>query len=86
MVGFHAAERGIGYGQRCIGTHRGQLPTSMAGFTISLTFAAVNATKNSEVSTSDSTWLVAGSLTARQYFQEDPHIAQLATTIYNRVD
>jgi hypothetical protein len=40
----------------------------------------------SEVSTSDSTWLVAGALTARQYFQEDRQIARLATTIYERVD
>jgi hypothetical protein len=42
--------------------------------------------RTSEVSTSDSTWLVAGALTARQYFQEDPQIARLATTIYERVD
>ena len=40
----------------------------------------------SEVSTSDSTWLVVGALTARQYFQEDPQIARLASTIYERVD
>ncbi len=42
--------------------------------------------RTSEVSTSDSTWLVAGALTARQYFQEDQQIAQLASTIYQRVD
>jgi hypothetical protein len=42
--------------------------------------------RTSEVSTSDSTWLVAGALTARQYFQEDRQIAQFATTIYERVD
>ena len=42
--------------------------------------------RNSEVSTSDSTWLVAGALTARQYFREDPQIVELATSIYNRVD
>src|SRR5215472_7454325 len=40
----------------------------------------------SEVSTSDSTWLVAGALTARQYFREDPEIARLAGEIYDRVD
>jgi hypothetical protein len=40
----------------------------------------------SEVSTSDSTWLVAGSLTARQYFKEDTEIARLALKIYDRVD
>jgi hypothetical protein len=40
----------------------------------------------SEVSTSDSTWLIAGALTARQYFREDPEIAKLATDIYERVD
>jgi len=40
----------------------------------------------SEVSVSDSTWLVAGALTARQYFREDPEIVQLATKIYERVD
>lgn len=40
----------------------------------------------SEVSTSDSTWLVAGALTARAYFHEDSQIAQLATHIYDRVD
>lgn len=40
----------------------------------------------SEVSTSDSTWLVAGALTARQYFREEPRIAQLASAIYERVD
>jgi hypothetical protein len=41
---------------------------------------------NSEVSTSDSTWLVAGALTARQYFHEDEEIAQLARKLYERVD
>lgn len=40
----------------------------------------------SEVSTSDSTWLVAGALTARQYFSEDQEIGKLATLIYERVD
>ena len=40
----------------------------------------------SEVSVSDSTWLVAGSLTARQYFPEDAEIVRLATKIYERVD
>ena len=40
----------------------------------------------SEISTSDSTWLAAGALTARQYFQEDSEIAQNATAIYERVD
>ena len=40
----------------------------------------------SEVSTSDSTWLVAGALTARQYFPEDAEIRRLATLIYERVD
>jgi hypothetical protein len=42
--------------------------------------------RNSEISTSDSTWLVAGALTARQYFHEDNDIAQLATKLYERVD
>jgi hypothetical protein len=41
---------------------------------------------NSEVSVSDSTWLFAGALTARQYFAEDPEIARLAMKIYQRVD
>jgi hypothetical protein len=41
---------------------------------------------DSEVSTSDSTWLVAGALTARQYFHEDHEIVQMATEIYERVD
>jgi hypothetical protein len=40
----------------------------------------------SEVSTSDSTWLLAGALTARQYFREDPEIAKHASQIYERVD
>lgn len=40
----------------------------------------------SEVSTSDSTWLVAGALTVRQYFREDAEIGRLATQIYERVD
>jgi hypothetical protein len=40
----------------------------------------------SEVSVSDATWLFAGALTARQYFQEDPEIARLAMKIYQRVD
>ncbi len=42
--------------------------------------------RTSEVSTSDSTWLTAGALTARQFFHEDPEIARLATAIYGRVD
>jgi hypothetical protein len=42
--------------------------------------------RNSEVSTSDSTWLVAGALTARQYFKDDLQIVELATKVYDRVD
>lgn len=40
----------------------------------------------SEVSVSDSTWLVAGALTAGQCFREEPEIARLAKKIYERVD
>lgn len=40
----------------------------------------------SEVSVSDSTWLVAGVLTAGQYFREEPEMARLAKKIYERVD
>lgn len=40
----------------------------------------------SEVSTSDSTWLLAGALTARQCFQEDQEIRKLASHIYERMD
>jgi len=40
----------------------------------------------SEVSVSDSTWLFAGALTAKQYFSEDHEIARLADKIYQRVD
>jgi hypothetical protein len=42
--------------------------------------------RTSEVSTSDSTWLVAGALTARQYFHDDTQIVRHATAIYERVD
>jgi len=42
--------------------------------------------RDSEVSTSDSTWLAAGALTARHYFHEDAAIAKLASAIYERVD
>jgi hypothetical protein len=41
---------------------------------------------HSEVSSIDTALLLAGILTARQYFHDDPEIAQLATTIYERVD
>ncbi|MGA8028615.1 MAG: glucoamylase family protein [Bryobacteraceae bacterium] len=41
---------------------------------------------NSEVSTSDSTWLIAGALTAREYFHKDREIGKLANAIYDRVD
>jgi hypothetical protein len=40
----------------------------------------------SEMSTSDATWLAAGSLAARQYFREDDEIRRLATLIYERMD
>jgi len=40
----------------------------------------------SEISVSDSTWLVLGALTARQYFHGDAEIAKLAAKIYERVD
>ncbi|HTQ85673.1 MAG TPA: hypothetical protein VMI93_05645, partial [Candidatus Solibacter sp.] len=40
----------------------------------------------SEISVSDSTWLVAGALTAARYFKEDPEMARLAKKIYERVD
>jgi hypothetical protein len=39
-----------------------------------------------EVSVSDSTWLVAGALTAGRYFREEPEMARLAKKIYERVD
>jgi hypothetical protein len=42
--------------------------------------------RTSEMSTSDATWLSAGSLTARQYFHEDEEIRRLATLIYERMD
>ena len=42
--------------------------------------------KLSEMSTSDSTWLVAGALTARAFFHEDAEIYRLATGIYARTD
>jgi hypothetical protein len=41
---------------------------------------------NSEVSSIDTALLLAGVLTARQYFREDPEIRSLATQIYERVD
>jgi hypothetical protein len=40
----------------------------------------------SEVSSIDTALLLAGILTARQYFKGDPEIVDLATAIYNRVD
>jgi hypothetical protein len=41
---------------------------------------------DSEVSSIDTALLLAGVLTARQYFSDDPQIVKLATTIYERVD
>ena len=41
---------------------------------------------NSEVSSIDTALLLAGVLSARQYFRDDPEIRQLATKIYERVD
>src|SRR6266550_7148823 len=41
---------------------------------------------NSEVSSIDTALLLAGVLTARQYFRNDPEIRKLATKIYERVD
>lgn len=42
--------------------------------------------KNVEMSTSDSIWLLAGSLTCREYFREDREIGDLATLLYSRYD
>lgn len=41
---------------------------------------------NSEYSSIDTALLLAGVLTARQYFRDDAEIVRLATTIYERVD
>ena len=41
---------------------------------------------NSEVSSIDTALLLAGVLTARQYFRDQPEIKRLATKIYDRVD
>ena len=41
---------------------------------------------HSEVSSIDTALLLAGMLTARQYFHDDPEIVRLATEIYERVD
>ncbi|MDQ2975705.1 MAG: hypothetical protein M3R69_09885 [Acidobacteriota bacterium] len=40
----------------------------------------------SEISSIDTALLLGGVLTARQYFQDDPEIVRLATSIYDRVD
>lgn len=40
----------------------------------------------SEVSVSDSTWTIAGALTAARYFREEPEMARLAKKIFERVD
>lgn len=40
----------------------------------------------SEVSSIDTTLLIAGALTARQYFHDDAEIVRLATKIYERID
>ena len=40
----------------------------------------------SEVSSIDTALLVAGALTTRQYFHNDPEIVELATKIYERID
>lgn len=42
--------------------------------------------RNSEVSTIDTTLLLAGALTARQAFHDDAEIVRLATTFYDRID
>ena len=42
--------------------------------------------KDVEISTSDCIWLLAGSLTCRQYFHEDHEIGDLATLLYSRYD
>ncbi|MGC2639693.1 MAG: glucoamylase family protein [Acidobacteriaceae bacterium] len=42
--------------------------------------------KQSEVSTSDSIWLLAGALTCRAYFHEDAEITDLAALLYSRYD
>jgi hypothetical protein len=42
--------------------------------------------KSSEVSTSDSIWLLAGAVTCRAYFHENSEIADLATLLYSRYD
>jgi hypothetical protein len=42
--------------------------------------------KDVEVSTSDCIWLLAASITCRQYFHEDHEIADLATLLYSRYD
>lgn len=42
--------------------------------------------KESEVSTSDSIWLLAGALTARACFHEDAEIHDLASLLYSRYD
>jgi hypothetical protein len=41
---------------------------------------------NSEVSSIDTALLLAGVLTVRQYYKNDPEIDQLTTKIYNRID
>lgn len=42
--------------------------------------------KDVEMSTSDSIWLLAASLTCRQYFHEDHEIGDLAALLYSRYD
>jgi hypothetical protein len=73
--------------RRCLQSYtNGKVPPEHGWFYHFLDVHTGQRWKEVEISTSDCIWLLAGSLTCRQYFHEDHEIGDLATLLYSRYD
>jgi len=73
--------------RRCLRTYTNGKVFAINGWTYHFNDSHTGARwKDVEISTSDCIWLLAASLTCRQFFHEDHEIVDLATLLYSRYD
>ncbi len=85
-AGFRATRPKISCAAACSSYTNGKVPPEHGWFYHFLDVHTGQRWKDVEISTSDCIWLLAGSLTCRQYFHEDHEIGDLATLLYSRYD
>ena len=84
--GFARESRRTSFAAACVATPMAKSSPSRLVLSLHRCVHRRSAGKTSEVSTSDCIWLLAASLTCRQFFHEDHEIVDLATLLYSRYD